>query len=225
MSEPVVAVVDYGMGNLYNVARACAHVGLRAAITADPRRVRDADLAILPGVGAMPDAMAELDRSGLSDALRSRVVSNRPLVGVCLGLQLLMSAGTEFEDHSGLGIVAGRVVRFPNTDRDGESLRVPHIGWSAVHRPVGRPGAWNRSPLAGLRDGVLQYFVHSYYVVPDDQSAVIGASRYGGIEFCSALAVGSVFACQFHPERSGVDGLALYEALARESSFHFGLSA
>lgn len=216
MPEPRAAVVDYGMGNLYNVARACDHVGIETAVTADPDRIRRADLAILPGVGAMPDAMDELNRSGLSDALRDRVREGRPLIGICLGLQLLMEHGTEFRDHAGLGIIPGRVVRFPDTDAAGASLRVPHIGWSAVRRAP-RSGTWDRSPLAALADGALQYFVHSYYVVPDDPSHVAAVSSYGGIEFCSVVALDGVFACQFHPERSGRDGLALYAAIAAGS--------
>lgn len=211
MSSVRAAVVDYGMGNLYNVARACEHVGIGATITADPDRIRTADLTILPGVGAMPDAMDELNRTGLSDALRERVREGRPLVGICLGLQLLMTHGTEFRDHAGLGIVPGRVVRFPNRDADGGIVRVPHIGWNAVRRAG---PAWDGSPLAALPDGSLQYFVHSYYVVPDDPAHVAAATSYGGIEFCSAVALDGIFACQFHPERSGHDGLALYAALA-----------
>lgn len=223
MSKPLVAIVDYGMGNLYNVARACRQVGLLVSVTGNPAEVRNADLTILPGVGAMPDAIAELDRSGLSDALRGRVAAGRPLIGICLGMQLLMTEGTEFGDHSGLGIIPGKVVRFPNSALDGANLRVPHIGWSPVYRPTVRAEAWDESPLTLLRDGVLQYFVHSYYVVPDDPSVVAAVSEYGGIKFCSALSAGSVFACQFHPERSGVDGLAVYETLAQASVIHFGI--
>jgi glutamine amidotransferase len=186
---------------------------MRATVSSDPGVVRDADLAVLPGVGAMPDAMAELNRAGLSDVLRARAAADRPIVGVCLGLQLLMSDGTEFEDHAGLGIIPGRVVRFPSNDTAGGTLRVPHIGWSPLYHPPSNASAWSATPLASLPDGVLQYFVHSYYVEPEDSSVVAAVSRYGGVEFCSALAVGSVFACQFHPERSGSDGLSIYKAL------------
>ncbi len=225
MSEQRTAIVDYGMGNLYNVVRACAHVGLAPVVTQDPKVVLAADMAILPGVGAMADAMAELDRLGMSDALRARAATDRPLIGICLGLQLLMEQGTEFGEHTGLGIIPGVVKRFPPRLADGRRLRVPHIGWSPVQTPADRPDAWADTPMATMHDATLQYFVHSYYVVPTDPGVVVAVSRYGDVEFCSALATGSVFACQFHPERSGASGLELYETLARVANGRFALGS
>jgi glutamine amidotransferase len=219
-------IVDYGMGNLYSVSRACEHVGLEAAISSSPDEVREADGVILPGVGSMPVAMGTLDDSGLSNALRTVAERGTPLMGVCLGMQLLMEEGSEFTPHRGLGILPGRVVRFLGRDDTGAPLKVPHIGWNRVHRPPGRPGdPWSGTPLQATPEGEYMYFVHSYVVVPGEPDLCVGVSRYGGIEFCSAVVRGNVFGCQFHPERSGPQGLQVYGAFARRvSACQHGLS-
>ena len=216
MRAPRVAIVDYGTGNLFNVRRACQHVGLPAELTADPEAILTADAIILPGVGAMPHAMRALRESGLADALREAVARGTPFLGVCLGMQLLMGHGSEFEEHQGLGLIPGSVVRFPVRNASGESLKVPHIGWDAVRRNAAVDGPWEETPLEGLGDGVFMYFVHSYVVVPDDPSVIIATTDYSGVEFCSALRHENVVGCQFHPERSGRDGLALYARFARD---------
>src|SRR2546423_5354958 len=131
-SEPRVAIVDLGMGNLHNVKRACAHVGIDSSLTTKAADVMAADAVILPGVGAMPEAMRELNATGLADAVRRVASEGKPLLGVCLGLQLLMTRGTEFSDHEGLGVFPGRVERFPRQTMDGRLLRVPHIGWAPI---------------------------------------------------------------------------------------------
>jgi glutamine amidotransferase len=209
-------IVDYGMGNLYSVRRACEHVGLEAAITAAPDEVREADGVILPGVGSMPVAMEALDESGLGDALRVVAERGTPLMGVCLGMQLLMEEGSEFTMHRGLGILPGKVVRFPARDGNGGQLKVPHIGWNQVHRPSGYSrDPWLETPLHATPEGEYMYFVHSYLVLPSEPNLCVGMSRYGGIEFCSVVARGSVFGCQFHPERSGPQGLQVYREFAR----------
>ena len=212
---PHVAIVDYGMGNLYSVQRACEHVGLSSELATSPERVLAADGVIIPGVGAMPHAMEVLDRTGLSDALRTTVAGGVPTLAVCLGMQLLMREGSEFSSHAGLGIVDGGVVRFPDAEQDGRPLRVPHIGWSRVAPPAGaEPRAWDETPLGGLGVDAHMYFVHSYYVVPADPRLIVASTRYGDVEFCSALRQGAVFACQFHPERSGPLGLSIYASFA-----------
>lgn len=213
LRRPRVAIVDYGTGNLYNVQRACSHEGLEASITAEPTRVLEADGVILPGVGSMPDAMAELDRCGLSEALREVAARGTPLFGICLGMQLLMEEGSEFTVHAGLGIVPGRVVRFAGADEAGAPLKVPHIGWNSVFpAPGGR--SWKGTPLDGSPEGVYVYFVHSYHAVPATDAVRVGVTRYGSVEFCSALASAAVFGCQFHPERSGPQGLQMYRRFA-----------
>lgn len=218
MSElpaPRAAIVDYGTGNLYNVRRACQQVGLEATITESPAELLAADAVILPGVGSMPDAMSFLDRSGLSDALRAIAGRGTPLFGICLGMQLLMEEGSEFTRHAGLGILPGSVVRFPERDTGGARLKVPHIGWNALRRPPEADAVWRDTPLEATPDGEYMYFVHSYHVVPATAESIVAVSHYGGVDFCSAVAAGSVFGCQFHPERSGPHGLRIYREFAR----------
>jgi len=209
---PVTAIVDYGLGNLFSVKRACEYVGLRAEITSDPALVGRANAVILPGVGAFGDAMRTLRHLGLSDALREVAASGRPLLGVCLGLQLLMERSCEFGEHEGLGIIPGDVVRFQEPRCGDRALKVPQVGWNRVWRPT--EDAWDDTVLADTPDGAHQYFVHSYYARPIEERFVVARSRYGSTEFCSAARVGNVLACQFHPERSGREGIRIYRRFA-----------
>lgn len=213
-AKPRVAVVDFGLGNLHNVRRACAHVALDAEITSDPAAVRGADAVILPGVGAMPEAMRVLDAAGLSDVLREIAERGTPLLGICLGLQLLMSQGTEFTEHSGLGVFSGRVERFPRVASDGSLLKVPHIAWTSITPPEERPDAWEGTVLSTTRPGTQMYFVHSYHAVPADSSLVTARASYNGVDFVAAIGRDNVTACQFHPERSGPEGLEIYRQFA-----------
>ncbi len=216
------AIVDYGLGNLFSVKQALKVVGLAAAITSERAEIEAADLVILPGVGAYGDAMAALKRLDLAKPLKDLAAAGKPLVGICLGQQLLLSESSEFGIHEGLDIIPGKVVRFENpteeTGREGErrskKLKVPQVGWNRILRPAGRPDAWDGTPLADLPEGAYMYFVHSFYTVPDDPEVVLSVSRYGDIEFCSSLRYKNVFAFQFHPERSGPRGLSIYRALA-----------
>ena len=209
---PTVAIIDYGMGNLFSVQQACRHAGLSVGITSSARAIREADAVILPGVGAFGDAMATLARLGLVEILREAAASGKPLAGICLGMQLLMTESYEFGRHQGLGLIEGEVVRFEHPGSGSSMLKVPQIGWNRLSRPEG--GSWDGSVLEGLRDGEWMYFVHSFYVKPADARVVLATSRYGDIEFCSSLRCGNLVACQFHPERSGPAGLRVYHNLA-----------
>lgn len=204
-----VAIVDYGMGNLFSVKHACTAAGLEARITAEPGDLAGARAVILPGVGAFGRAMATLTELGFPDALREVAEAGRPLLGICLGLQLLMAESHEFGSHAGLGLIPGDVVKL-----DPERDRVPHVGWSPVQRT--QASAWDGTVLEGLTDGEHMYFVHSFYVRPSDPNVAVAVTAHGGTPFCSAVRHGSVFACQFHPERSGAEGLRVYRNLARQ---------
>jgi glutamine amidotransferase len=210
---PRAAIIDFGGGNLYNVRRACLHVGLDGFITDDAREAEEADALILPGVGAMAQAVERLQRAGLSTVVAEASDAGIPILGVCLGFQLLMARGTEFGEYAGLGFFPGSVERFPGTDTDGKLLRVPHIGWSAVRPPQGK--SWENSLLADVPVGSSMYFVHSYFVKPESASDVIAVASYGGREFAAAMESGNTFASQFHPERSGGIGLRVYERFAQ----------
>ena len=212
-----VAIVDYGLGNLYSVKHACTQVGLRARITSDPSEVLTADAAVLPGVGAFGDAMATLRRLDLAGALRDFVATGKPFLGVCLGLQLLMRESEEFGCHQGLGIIDGTVVRFASPTLAGRRLKVPHISWNGIYRAaVSTRGTdpWSATLLRDVADGEPMYFVHSYFVKPADPATLLSTSSYGDVDFCSALQHRNITACQFHPERSGPRGLQVYRNLA-----------
>jgi glutamine amidotransferase len=209
-----VAVIDYEMSNLFSVQHACRFVGLDPVVTSDRDLLLSADAAILPGVGAFGDAMKSLERLGLSGAVRDFIASGRPFMGICLGLQLLFTRSEEFGDHKGLDVVAGRVVKFPPVSAGGRPVKVPYIGWNQV-RFAGPPPAGESHPMRGVKDGEHMYFVHSYYVVPDDESCVLTRTDYDGIGYCSSVLSGNLFACQFHPEKSAAEGLRIYRNWAR----------
>jgi imidazole glycerol-phosphate synthase subunit HisH len=200
---PEVVIVDYGMGNLRSVQKALEAVGARAAVTRDPGRVREAQALVLPGVGAFGDCMANLSAYGLLEPVRERALSETPFLGICLGYQLLFEESEEFGPHSGLGVLPGKVVRFPRElVEGGEVLKVPHMGWNRIAKRKEVPA------LADVPDGSYVYFVHSYYPVPAEPEVVATTTTYG-LPFASSVARGNLFACQFHPEKSQKVGLAL----------------
>lgn len=215
MKNPQVAIVDYGMGNLFSVQRACQWAGLKADITCDAKIITQSDAVILPGVGAFGDAMAMLRRLDLISVLKDVVESNKPLMGICLGMQLLMSEGFEFGHHLGLDLIKGEVVRFESPlGIDRRLLKVPQVGWNQIYPLTSHQITWKNSLLKDVQEQENMYFVHSYYVVPQDDRLSLSMSRYGHVEFCSSLQYKNIFACQFHPERSGQAGLKMYNNLA-----------
>jgi glutamine amidotransferase len=200
-----VAVVDYGMGNLRSVAKAIEHVAPAAqvVVTADPAVVAAAQRVVVPGQGAMPDCMRELDARGLRRAVL-QAAAEKPFLGICIGLQMLFERSEE-GDVPGLGVLPGRVLRFPHermVGADGLRLKVPHMGWNRVRQA--RPHAlWD-----GIEDDTRFYFVHSYFVSPGTQEVVAGTTEYG-VPFTCAIAHANIFAVQFHPEKSAAAGLRL----------------
>ena len=203
-----VAVVDYGMGNLRSVSQAVMHVaqgsGLEVVVTAQPEAVRAAERVVLPGQGAMRDCMRELTASGLKQAVME-AAQTKPLLGVCVGMQMLLEHSEE-QETPGLGVIGGRVKRFRlegQTQPDGSRYKVPQMGWNRVHQAQAHP-LW-----AGVADGAWFYFVHSYYAAPSQDHHTAGITEYG-VRFTSAVARDNIFATQFHPEKSAADGLLLY---------------
>lgn len=193
----MIAIVDYGMGNLRSVEKAVEYVGGAATITSQVAMLETAQGVILPGVGAFGNAMANLRARQLIEPLVDQISSGKPFLGICLGMHLLFEEGEEMGQHEGLGVLAGRVVRF----RDG-GLKVPHIGWNELH-------VQQQSPiLAGVADGSYAYFVHSYYVVPRDAAIVVATTQYG-MEYASVVGQGNLFGAQFHPEKSQDVGLRI----------------
>ncbi len=199
----MIAIVDYGMGNLRSVQKGFEKVGYSAKVTDDPAVLAAAEKVVLPGVGAFEDAMTELRRRDLVEPLLGSIESGKPFLGICLGLQLLFEVGYENGRHEGLGVLAGEVRRF-DLPRE---FSVPHMGWNQLE--IRRP-----APIfGGLADGTYVYFVHSYYVVPTDASVVATETDYGG-PFCSSVWRGNLFAVQFHPEKSQADGLNILKNFA-----------
>jgi glutamine amidotransferase len=194
----MVTIVDYGSGNLRSVQKACERLGVAAIITDDPNRVADADRVILPGVGAFGDAMRELHARGLVEPILAHLRADRPFFGICMGLQLLFETGLEGGSHTGLGVLAGDVVRFDLP----AGMKVPHMGWNTV--------AWNGTADRSTRGGAEDffYFVHAYHARPQDTGIIAATTDYGG-PFCSAVRRGRLFATQFHPEKSQAAGLKL----------------
>jgi glutamine amidotransferase len=208
-----VAVVDYGMGNLRSVSQAVAHVAREEGnfdviVTSRPDEVFAAERVVLPGQGAMPDCMRELRDSGLQEAVLD-AAATKPLMGVCIGMQMLLDKSEEGSDAAGtpgLGLIGGEVVRFRLEDRlqpDGSRFKVPQMGWNQVVQAAAHP-IWR-----GVPDASYFYFVHSFYARPSDPRHSAGLTDYGG-RFTSALARDNIFATQFHPEKSAEFGLALY---------------
>ncbi|WP_457607685.1 imidazole glycerol phosphate synthase subunit HisH [Nitratifractor sp.] len=210
----MIGVVDYRMGNLGSVLNAFAKVGAQAELVSDPERIQKYERLVLPGVGAFPDAMSHLRSSGMDEAIRSFAASGQPLMGTCLGMQLLFEASEEFGEHEGLGLIPGRVVRFDETKFD-HPLKVPHMGWNElfvgrIEASEGWTDAEGRSRIfEGLPDEFYLYFVHSYHAVTEDRY-VIGRSYYG-YEFVSAVQRENVIGFQPHPEKSHDHGLKIIE--------------
>jgi imidazole glycerol-phosphate synthase subunit HisH len=209
----VVAIVDYGVGNLFSVERACAAAGMNAVITYDADVIRSAAAVVLPGIGAFGDAMAAIARLNLVECLRSLPARGTRLLGVCLGMQLLVEQSHEFGCHEGLGLIAGSVERL----EPGEPHKIPHVGWSPiVHAPAQGADPWSASLLRGTANGEPMYFVHSYAVRPRRGTTALAETVYGDQRFCAAFCHGLVTGVQFHPERSGPAGLQVYRNLAAD---------
>ncbi len=198
----MIAIIDYGAGNLRSVVNAITRLGYRPEVTNSPGGVLNARVVILPGVGAAADTMANLRSLGLAGAIRQFIAEGRPFLGVCIGLQVLLTDTEEGGWHECLGIIPGRVRRLPS------GLKIPHMGWNQVKQKVSHP------VFNGIPDKANFYFVHSYYAEPEDSSLVVGETDYG-IPVCSVLARDNVVATQFHPEKSGELGLRMYDNFLR----------
>lgn len=221
-----VAIIDYGMGNLFSVERACEHAGMNAVITDDKSTIMSSDGIILPGVGAFGDAMDSLGKKDLMLPLKDFVKEGKHLMAICLGMQLLMSESEEFGHQEGLNIIEGSVVRFPAENMEGGKIKVPHVGWNRIFQPSSKDRTyWNESPLKNIMSGEFMYFVHSYYAVPSDKRAVLSTTTYEGTQFCSGIRRRNVFACQYHPEKSAAEGIKIYKnwASAIKSKQGYGL--
>ena len=199
----MIAIIDYDVGNLFSLESSFAKIGAEVVVTSDAAVIAASDRLILPGVGAFEDAAKKLRASGLDKILRTEVAKGKPLMGICLGMQMLFEKSFEYGEHEGLGLLRGSVV--PMKGSIPEQLKIPHIGWNALHFVGEKDGLFRY-----VEEGDFVYFVHSYYGVNGD-GAVIATTEYGK-ELCAAVRQGNVMGCQFHPEKSGKVGLAILKA-------------
>ena len=205
-----IKVINYGLSNLLSVQRAFEHLGAQVEFVNTPDGVLAAEALVLPGVGAFKDGMAGLERLGLIEPILQKAAAGTPLLGICLGMQMLFDESDEFGLHKGLGLIPGRVEKIPVLDADGDPQRVPHISWNGLW-PVGGRTDFAGTALASVTPGQECYFVHSYEAKPTNEADRLADTRYGGRAVCAAAAHGSVLGCQFHPEKSGPVGLGILE--------------
>lgn len=211
MAEVDVAVVDFGVGNLLSVRRGLEHCGALVAVSSDHDVILAAPRVVMPGVGAFANGMRELTRLGLDAVVSEVAARRRPLLGICLGMQMLLDESMEFGLTAGLGLIPGRVVPVPATTAEGRQQKIPHIGWATLTPSAGR-ATWSGTPLQGVTGADAVYFVHSFMASPCDPADRIADALYGGIRVCAVIGRGTVFGCQFHPEKSGEVGLKILRA-------------
>lgn len=201
-----MVIADFGAGNLLSVVRAFTHLGAEIVVTTDAAEIRDAQRLVVPGVGAFADCMRRLTERGLSASVKDFAASGRPLLGICVGMQMLFESSEEFGNHAGLGLIPGAVRRIPEQAADGSRHKVPHIGWNRL-RALGRD--WQGTILDGVAPGAFVYYVHSFSGYPAAPADRLADSDYGGWPIAGVVQRGNVSGCQFHPEKSGDVGLKI----------------
>ena len=209
-----VAIIDFKLGNLFSVKQACDMVGINSKITSDKGEVSKADALILPGVGAFNKAMSNLKELGLDKIIIEKVSNGTPIFGICLGLQLLFSQSEEFDIGEGLNLIPGTIKQFPKKIEN-KKIKVPHISWNRIYKFKLN---WNKTPLNKLESSEFMYFIHSYYVKPDEDFSILTMTNYEGIEFCSSIYYKNIFATQFHPEKSADKGISIYKEWAKKNN-------
>jgi glutamine amidotransferase len=208
MSKPEVTVIDYGAGNLLSVQRGLEHCGAKVTLSGDPEKILAAKRVVLPGVGAFANAMKALESLGLVAVIREIANHKTPLLGICLGMQLLLEESDEFGVTAGLGLIPGRVVALPNYTISGEPQKIPHIGWSVLH--LSNPAiGWQHTLLESNGTSEAVYFVHSYMAIPTNSAHRLADCLYGGHKIAATIGRDNITGCQFHPEKSGEVGLKI----------------
>ena len=201
-----IAIIDHQMSNMFSIKNALNALGFESEITSSRSKILSCDGAILPGVGSFPEAMKHIKSLNLDESINGFINTGKPFMGICLGYQLLFEKSEEVENTYGLGIMSGEVKKIPKKNKE---TKVPHVGWNNVKRNTLLNGVQNIGPLKAFNDDDYFYFVHSYYVHPGNDNDIYTTTEYGGNEFCSSVLKENVFACQFHPEKSGENGLQI----------------
>jgi glutamine amidotransferase len=212
--KPSVAIVDYDSGNLLSVARALSAVGAEPVLVNRAEQIRSADRLVVPGVGAFADAMRNLRERELIDPLLEFARSGKPMLGICLGMQLLLSRSQEFGTHAGFDLIPGEVIAIPPTGEDGKPHKIPHIGWAPLEVAPG--ASWDGTILHNVKPGESVYLVHSFTARPTDASHRLADCHYDGRLVSASIRSGNVFGCQFHPEKSGRVGLAILDSFVSQ---------
>jgi glutamine amidotransferase len=203
-SNPTISLVDYGVGNLYSLLKAFKLYTKNVVISEEADIIKSSDALVLPGVGSFQSGMHGLRVRNLTNTIKEFAKSDKPILGICLGAQLLLSKGYEFGEFEGLDIISGRVTIFPKSE---EEVKMPHIGWNEIYSPA--DNSWDNTILDPARQGSHVYFIHSYILSPTSHDDILALSNYGSYEFCSAVKRGKIYGCQFHPEKSGEVGLKI----------------
>lgn len=210
MPVPPVTIIDYKLGNLFSIRKACEMLGYPVIVSSDPKELEKAGAVILPGVGAFGQAMDNLNQLDLVKALMDHVAAGKPLLGICLGLQLLFEESEEFGTSKGLGVLRGSVRKLPVTGSP-----VPQIGWNRIEPSIARTKGWKDTALENIEVSSWMYFVHSFYVDNANPEDALCTTEYAGFQYTSAVLKGSVFATQFHPEKSSNKGIEIYRQWLR----------
>jgi len=205
-----VAIIDYEMSNLFSVKHACECVGMIPVITTEKEAIKNAHAIILPGVGAFGEAMKNLRKLDLVAPILDYIAAGKLFMGICLGMQLLMTESEEHGVHQGLNVIKGSVIKFPHGEIEGRKCKVPHMGWNHIRKPRDASDShWAGTPLQGLRDDEFMYFVHSFYVKPDSADNILSETDYS-IKYASSIMRNNIYGFQFHPEKSGKYGIEIY---------------
>jgi glutamine amidotransferase len=215
MKSQPISVIDYGVGNLLSVQRGFDNCGAEVNFVSTPAEILAAEKLVLPGVGAFPNAMASLSNLGLVSAIQDFSLTGRPMLAICLGMQLLLDESEEFGKTEGLGIIEGLVTSVPNTDALGAKQKIPHIGWNELHTRQIKEN-WQDSILNGLSSGAATYFVHSYMATPKNQENLLAYTPYGATDVPAVITKNYVTGCQFHPEKSGEVGLSILKRFVNQ---------
>lgn len=209
MPKKRIVIVDYNLGNIYSVQQAFIAIGQNPILSNNIEDIISADALVLPGVGAFGDAMKNIHDLKIFEPIIQFVKSGKPFLGVCLGMQLLFEESNEFGLHKGFNFIKGSIKKFPALNLAGLKLKVPQIAWNTIYKKD--ESAWVNTPLSEIKNNEYMYFVHSYYAIPSDIDDVLTLTKYDEIEYCSAVKKNNIFAMQFHPEKSGNEGLKVYK--------------
>lgn len=206
-----VTVIDYGMGNVFSICNALHHCGADVCLSSDSREINRAERLVLPGVGAFRDGINNIKKDNLFDDITQYKDLERPLLGICLGMQMLFTSSEEFGLWEGLDLIPGKVIRIPAQDKNQVPHKIPHIGWNGIYPSIGSDQAWDGGLMGSTQPGSMVYFVHSFHALPENSENLLAVCDYNGLEITAAVQRDNILGCQFHPEKSGKKGLSIFK--------------